>query len=200
MLVLFYAITPWVLKRNAIKKSIVITILLFALFFISRMGVISHIVPQFYLDDRFLYNCPIFLFGLCLRGDSRIMELFKIAYFLKVGLMVWAFTLFVERGGLLMTFVSGIIGIACILTISQWLEKLFGSNKIVNFISYSSFAMYLMHRFVYHVVLRIYHPSSTWAMLIYMYMIAVPLCIWFSYFVQKLFDKIKYRENTIIRK
>lgn len=198
MLMLFYAITPLVMKHNPIKVSILITILLLVLFILSRTGVIRTIIPQFILDNRFLYNCPIFLFGLCLRGDSRLMDFFKRRDFLIVGLLVWAFTLYVQRGGLLLTFTSGIVGVACIISISLWLEKLLGSNKIVNMLSYSSFAMYLMHRFVYYVVLYIYRPANNWAILIYMYLIAVPLCILFSYYIQKLFDRIKYSSNAKI--
>lgn len=199
MMMLFYAITPLVMKRNPIKVSILITLLLSALFFISINGVISATIPQFFLDDRFLYNCSIFLFGLCLRGDSKLIDFLKRRDFFMVGLLVWAFTLYVQRGGflgLLLTFTSGIVGVACIISISQWLEKLLGDNKIVNLLSYSSFAMYLMHRFVYFVVLHIYRPANNWAILIYMYLIAVPLCVLFSYYIQKLFDKIKYSSNA----
>lgn len=63
------------------------------------------------------------------------------------------------------------------------------TSIIVN-ISYSSFCMYLFHRIIFNIMLDVYRPETDILILIYLYIIAVPIVIFASYFIQTRYDSL----------
>jgi len=55
-------------------------------------------------------------------------------------------------------------------------------------LAYASFTMYLLHRIIYHVLLKLYTPFTDVAVVCYLIVVGVPLLFLVSYFVQKQYD------------
>jgi peptidoglycan/LPS O-acetylase OafA/YrhL len=65
-------------------------------------------------------------------------------------------------------------------------------------IAYASYGMYLFHRPVWWLMVDIYNPANVQIKALYLALLGIPLTIFFSYYLQKFYDR--YFERRLITK
>lgn len=188
-IIIFYILTPLFLNRK-----IHITILNSTCIFI--------IVGFFYclfkeVDLRFLYYFVAYIVGVIVAKYYPPPSLDKVLthkscnIYSVLWLIALLITLFVDN--VLFVMVIGYLGIFAILSLST---KLSNSGKInkwegfINFISYGSMAAYLFHRIVYYLFLKIWAPNTSLGTGVYLFLIAFPIMLITSFYIQKIYDLI----------
>lgn len=189
MIMVFYFISPFVLNAERVKRSM--------LLFIGFV-VLSHFIA---IDYRFIFNLFFYLTGLCtsclytkfynknnislMAGGGRFLTTICLT-------VIYAFMFIQLRdynnfGPYRM--LTNTMGVFCVVLFIYIQKSLLKYEKLISFLAYTSMSCYLFHRFVYWVVLSIFEPQETLFLIIYMYVVAVPVCFVFSYYIQKIYDR-----------
>ncbi len=81
------------------------------------------------------------------------------------------------------------MGVFCVVLFVCMQKSLLKWENYITFLAYTSMSCYLFHRFVYWVILSTFKPQETLFLTLYMYIVAVPVCFAFSYYIQKIYDR-----------
>ncbi len=185
MLMLFYFATPFLLKiagNSATYFLLIIAILTiaFTLFGATKT-----------LDQRMLFYFPCFCIGIyCsrhglkndfvnLRSALLLFGLWLIL--LSIGINSWIFN---KLEIILMILSCSYL----IFAISYSNENKFKKLKIISWLSYSSFAMYLFHIPILVVLKRLYFPEDGQLQALYLITVGMFLVAFISWSLQKLYD------------
>lgn len=181
MIMVFYFLTPFLLNSKRYLLSIG-CLLFFVVYFCF-----------FHLDIRFLFNLSLYLFGLCIATHGELFN--KIVFNKKIQII--SIILYVL---ILLSFqyiqnksyvrITSYVGVIAILSLSAILEKQISQKQIIKFIGYVSMSCYLFHRFTYWVSLRIFEPSTVLTKTAALVLVGIPLCVAFSYLIQKTYDRL----------
>lgn len=181
----FYMIFPLICYRTSLKK-----IITFSGLFLSVCLVLLFLTER--IDKRIVLYYPSFIIGiLYCRYESSFYFLEK-ENFIFI-LLVASILLLISSQHLnnakispLLLFLGGIFLIFPSLYFSKKSIP-YLKSRILDFfykISYASFCMYLLHRLIYSALLKIYHPSSNFYTLLFLYFVGIPLLLIISYKVQ----------------
>lgn len=187
MMVVLYFISPFVLNN----KRIVVSVVIMSILLIYR--------KIFWLDDRFVYNCFLYLTGICIASykdfllkyisNSKLTCLHTLLYIIVLISSYWISNNIYHQ-------ITSVLVVIFILCISSYASK-FCNEKVLLWLSYTSMSCYLFHRFIYDICLRIYMPDNSFIKVIYLFVIGFSCCLIFAYLVQKLYDYtctlIKYK-------
>ena len=183
MLAGFYLITPLVKRNIAIGGGILI------------IFVLLHILLPEGIDTRVFVYFPLYVFGLFSSEYSFIDKITQKKIVIPVSLIL---SLLLYMGAIYYEwFVYLFIptGIIFVLSISRLLEYI-NINKFISVLSYSSLCVYLFHRQIYQIVYGVLRRIG-FNDLFVLLLVALPLCICFSWFIQKIYDSLLKRFKII---
>ncbi len=197
MLLLFYLLTPLMLfpKRRIWKYLLEIAIEL--AFIILWMNGIT--------DFRYVLMYPMFVLGMAV-NNSHIAVLKSNGWWVAgVSILLLVLSVIYPKNDLLIIVCWQVMVLPLLIIVSSFLSKIEMVAKAGTFIAYSSMNMYLFHRHVYLflvLMLNIHSLSSirdATMPLWFGWLIALPLIIVLSYFLQKAYDRFvtaKYGGKT----
>lgn len=186
MIMIFYLISPVVLTSR--KKRIIFSITILTFF-----CVLSRLIN---VDLRFLYNLMLYLFGVCVASFN--FDLIKKSPYLRRGGVILSLSVYCimlcglkSNSGLLYTMSTNLIGILTLVSLAGIVMQIVPTeSKIVSFFSYVSMSCYLFHRFTYWLCLLLFNPENLIIKTLYLLLIAFPVGLVFSYYIQKSYDKL----------
>lgn len=193
MLIGFYILTPLLcVKRISVLKRVA----LMSVFVLIALGIQ---IAFHSVDPRFFYYYIVYCLGIvgAIHYKNICSAVFKSKKTL-ITLLIYIplfFLLFLGYGDRLLMMGAGYIGIIVLLNVSMLLSRIRANTfqRIVSIVSYSSMCMYLFHREVYWMLLKLYNPVTNWGGASYLFIIGLPLVFVISYCIQKLYDKLTAR-------
>ena len=190
MIMIFFAITPIILKILFRKKMQYLLIV--SGIFVCVLLFYEYITGL--LDIRILMYFPAYLLGIIM-AQKKVTIKKKLNYFFI--LIICILPLF------LLNYLTSknLIGLVKIPFITYTSFLLFKwaknhnlkANKIKNlvlWISFSTWCMYLFHRPIYMIILKLYHPEKLGWQLVYLLLVGIPIIILSSFVIQYIYDKI----------
>ena len=197
MLFVFYAIAPLCLKTKKWPHFLLIGLCIWcASYLLGRENT--------WLDPRLFTYWPLFFYGL---AASR----FNHANYTRINVVLISLVLFLISGytyffsgqsSLLLyskiVFLCSLI--APILYLAHQARYFIERIPLLYQVSYASFCVYLFHRIGYYFMLGIYVPTSDIKIAVYLLVIALPLTILGSYFLQKIYDQFVFKRIASSKK
>lgn len=204
MIMLFYLITPFLSKsaknsdlRKYCSHIALVVVLLLGFHFITRT-----------LDGRLLMYLPCFGIGLYC-SINRIKNTFitgkYLAFILIIVYLVYS-ALVVKNTTAQLADVYNIIQnpvissliktpfvLLCsylVFMLSYQAQDIFVNLKSIEFISYSSYAMYLFHRPIYILLKFLYFPANSIFQILYLMSFCLVITIFVSWGIQQLYDSL----------
>lgn len=155
------------------------------------------------VEDRLLLYLPIFALGLW-AGENGLLTKpvsWRIFFLSLVPCVVGAVLYSRLRDNTLLRNVTqGAIGILAVIPVwvgAKYLASRISNFAFVLFLSYSSYCMYLFHRFVFRALLILYYPKTTAEMYAFLLLLGVPLVTGFGYLVQRGYDYMVNRFTNV---
>lgn len=187
MIVMFYLLAPFLLKLADRPLR----------YFAAVSGVFTASVGLYMavgtVDIRLLLYLPCFAAGLfcSIHGIvNKVFNLKTMMLLLGMGLPLMQ----LESGMLAPSRLGRVPIILSLAYLTFYLfyrnEKLFKNSRLITFLSYGSFAMYLFHRPIYSTLTDWYLPEGNWQQLLYMVAIFVAFVTTISWCLQKAYDLI----------
>lgn len=190
LILTFYGITPLYLVRYSVLKTVGLTLGLYVLLLIPILLKLP------YIDYRFPLFLPAFAFGLAVGRHPQTRRWFGHPGIL--GAAIVGFVVAVIRFGqpldagilwFLVIDLAMIASIPCLWSIGDRITPLV-PDHLRSFLSYSSFAIYLVHRLVFRVGLLAYQPDTLYGTLFYLVVVLLPITIIIAYLFQRIYDAI----------
>lgn len=189
MVMLFFLITPFLLV--AIQKFELRKLL--AIFGVVFLVLLGYYYATKLLDIRFILYFPSFLLSVLLATGK--ISLPKNSYLLYI---LWFLSLLlsipqVSAGSVTILLNAPLVTLSAMLLFqffSSFSLQMPSMTKLISFISYSSFCMYLFHRPLYIMMKTVYFPNTSSGQILYLTLFCLPLVIIFSYVIQYLYDLI----------
>ena len=197
MLLLFYLVTPLLARGKLLTKNI--TYIVINIVFALLSVVFYHINPATF------YYFAIYYIGAILGSYSyeKVINVLKSTKSISVSIFAIILLLvnvYVDNN--IYRFFSGLCGVFMILNTSFILGDKFSKNHnriitIIGLVSYASMCAYLFHREIYEIMLKMYHPDNPYMVILYLFFIGVPIILFLSYYIQKLYDSLvnKYEKS-----
>ncbi len=188
LILIFYLITPLYLFRPGTTGILVLTVCLFAvLFFLDAFTGLT--------DPRFAMFLPAFASGILAARAPVMDKLMKPSMWTAVSLsvLVACFILFArtdgERSRMFISILAFIASVSVFRTAGSVLVS-FVPGKLIGFISYASYAAYLLHRITFAIGVRIYQPEGIAIPVLYLAGLCLPATFGVAYLFQKTNDSI----------
>lgn len=195
----YYFLASLLLYNYSIKKLIW-----------SFLVVLSLLVVTFYftklIDKRIILYLPCFFLGIACAKEkvlySYLFSNIKVNLFLSA---VFGINLLIIYKGYLnlniFLFFTGFIFIIPMSSFFKYLESRI-SFKMIKILSYSSFCMYLYHRFFYSVLTKLLNNYISEIKFLLLIIIGCPIIVIFSFYIQLSYDFIlkilsKYYYNRV---
>lgn len=188
LIMVFYLITPLFLFRPGTTRILVITVCLFAfLVFLEAFAGQT--------DPRFAMFLPAFASGILAARSPVLNKLMKPSIWTVVSLsaLVACFILFVRTDGkqprMFITILAFIVSTPVFRMGGSVLAS-FVPGKLIRFVSYASYAAYLLHRITFPIGVRIYQPEGIAISVLYLAGICLPATFGIAYLFQKTNDSV----------
>ena len=146
MLLIFYFVTPLLLKCST-KRRITFFLLLQIVFFM--------LVYWWDSDIRLIYYWPFYCLGICFKQKKLHFKFFEghnnwliIAVFIAYAVL----GMNIGENFTILTFVCCFLFIYSTMNIFSKMSNLINYNKMIAFISYSSMSAYLFHRMFFYII------------------------------------------------
>jgi len=187
MLMLFYLVTPVLLKIIQSPKKLLVAVLgVFAITLLLQAAFES-------VDIRILYYFPCYSLGLyCARYGIRT----KIVNVISAVTLIffWILLSLIDIDSLMfneLRNVPKILGFSyLVFSASCIYEKKFKRFFVISVLSYSSYAMYLFHRPIYATLQSIYFPETGPNQVLYLMTAGLLTVLFVSWGAQRLYDTI----------
>ncbi|MFT7562114.1 MAG: peptidoglycan/LPS O-acetylase OafA/YrhL [Flavobacteriales bacterium] len=187
MLMLLYLITPLLmfLLRYPLGIPVFAVTVIVLLITTSR--------TQGGIDLRLLLYFPCFCGGIyCAKYGLRgpILNLWTGFLLILMGLAAYNLRGF-DRELSALFKVPLILGLAVfVMALCDRFQSVFVESRVVSFLSYGSFSLYLFHRPVYTQLKVFYFPELLYHQFLYLLLVGLPLAILVSWLLQKSYDKL----------
>lgn len=179
MLILFYAITPFILKCS-IKQKINILVVAEIL-----LVTLDQIYDKF--DSRITLLFPFYAIGLLITNWRRLTSKFQIVHFISCAIIFAFFVVFDWKfPNLFFKFVSATAFVVIILELGKICLWSTIVTQLFKWISYASMVAYLFHRQFFGGIQFFVGKYPVWLA----YLIILPIFLVGSYIVQFVYDSI----------
>jgi peptidoglycan/LPS O-acetylase OafA/YrhL len=199
LILTFYAIAPLYLLRYSVSKTVGITIILYVLLLVPILFKLP------YIDYRFPLFLPAFAFGIYAGRHPQVRCWFQSPGMLGAALLSFlvAVGLFKQNlgagvGWFLVIDLAIIASIPCLWRVGDCISPVMPA-RLLSFLSYSSFAVYLLHRLIFRLGLWVYQPPTVYGSLIYLVGIMLPVTIAVAYLFQTLYDQVLMIRCSVAR-
>jgi peptidoglycan/LPS O-acetylase OafA/YrhL len=183
MIIIFYLITPMLINMSKNK----VRYFLFCVFLFSSAYTINLYFNM--LNDRLILFFPIFAVGVLLASNKEIiynLRLSVVTLLLIASIMVT----FIDNVTEFLWSPLMVFGPLLCFLIFLRKERRIGRFRIMGYIGYASFFVYLSHRPFYDVLKKLYFPQSGILQIFYLAGICLPIIIVISWIMQKWYDNI----------
>jgi peptidoglycan/LPS O-acetylase OafA/YrhL len=186
MLLWFYLLAP-LLLASAPRVPLFIGIC--AVLYVA-MGVVAWILPQ--ADKRLFAYFPAFAAGLA--AGSQLWSPGRWLFFSTVCAVGFPLLMcLVGDLGLMVVPLDGVVvlaGSACLFGMCARNAQAFSVNRLLAFVSYASFAMYLFHRPILAACTGAFMPDGFPLQWLYLTIVCLPLIGLVSWIVQRVYDQM----------
>lgn len=195
IILFYYLLFPFFIYKYNICKSIALTL------FICSSLIFIHLNLNL-IDKRLPIYLPVFVFGIVTAKNEVLLNFIKDVRFIFISLTICfaaskfflAYQISILSFVLMPTFM--ITAIPPLLFLAQKVSKNISNREILTNISSASFCMYLLHRIIYFVLIKLFHPESNVFTLCYLFIFGMPLIYFISKQVQHYYDY--YLQKIII--
>lgn len=200
MIIVYYILAPFLIdecKKLRIKRLIFY-------YALATAVLLAYDSYTDFLDDRILIYFPAFLLGIY-TAENRIKTFNKKIIFGFLFFGFWVFIISLHRNFSQHYYFYFFIKLTIASTVPFYIFKFLKNytvsslklKKIIIYLSYSSYAMYLFHRPGYLVLKKLYFPDTLFYELIYLMFFCLPCIFIFSYSLQKVYDMIIKKTVTV---
>ena len=188
LILTLYLFLPLYIYHYSLTKTILLTLFgCLALWLVATSG-----LP--WIDHRLPLFLPVFVFGIMAAKHPAILFTIQRPWTL-VGcagalMALVGLDATVSTGALVkFAIIYGVMGVSVPLYygVAGRLAKL-NLSSILPFITYSSFAAYLIHRIVFHFGMLIYQPLTPVSSWLYLMLFLLPLTLILGYWYQRMYD------------
>ena len=185
MILVFYWITPLFLYRYSHTKTIILSL------FILLSLITIHLTIQLIELQLPLYFVP-FAVGILVGRAEVVYIILHSKYAVGIGIATFLSMCYMPQFDheilqMILVDVAILAAIPPFLAMGhrlvQWVPI-----RIISFVSVSSFAAYLIHRFTFTLGLKFYHPSDALSSLVYLGLVILPLTFAIAYIVQDAYE------------
>jgi|GEM_PF-5592387 len=185
----YYIIFSLICYKSSLKKIIISSLL-----FLLVCGLSFFLTAT--IDARILLYYPSFIIGILYYKYTSSFYFFEKAS-INLILSAAAITLLLfsqyinsDHVSKLLLYSGGTFLVFPFLFLSKKVSAYLNNATVSIFykISYASFCMYIFHRIVYYILLRLYPNLSDLHKLLFLYFVGIPLLIIISYVVQYCYD------------
>jgi peptidoglycan/LPS O-acetylase OafA/YrhL len=186
MIVVFYLLTPIfisILEKNV--KTFYISVSLMILFLL-----LYEIITGL-LDIRFLMYLPAYLVGMMMK-QNKLPKIEHSLFLLIFTSIILLLLFYVESKNISSLIKIPFITYAAFLLFQKATSVNIKNEFLVNIIlklSFSTWCMYLFHRPVYAMLLKLYKPEGLINQILYLLLIGVPIIIFIAYVIQYVYNK-----------
>lgn len=187
MLVSLYAVAPMFLYNYSAMKAVMLTCTL-----LVGLVTVHHLTGH--IDLRLPQYLAPFAIGIIVGRSTTLESTIRSKYVQGLcvtffGGALWCFPCKHEVVQLIIVDMAIISSIPVFLSFGRCLAKRLPS-QVLEFISYASFVMYLLHRILFALSGKLYHSPNLPIAAIYYGCLVLPATIGLSYFVQRTYDKL----------
>ncbi|WP_155314002.1 acyltransferase family protein [Desulfosarcina ovata] len=188
MLILFYVISPFLIHcSKSIKAN---RLIFYYLIFITLLMIYSYFTRM--LDVRFVMYFPSFALGVFVANKNESIHRTNNSFTIIIMISSVIFSFFKAPHEQLKLLMYIPMILSCSYFLFQSFKYLSVSSKhackIIIFLSYSSYCMYLFHRLIYINFKKIYFPEVYLYQFFYLVFLCLPCIICCSFIIQKIFD------------
>jgi peptidoglycan/LPS O-acetylase OafA/YrhL len=183
MMIVFYLITPMLIKMSKNK----INYFLFCLILFGFLILLNHFLNI--LNDRIILFFPTFAVGVLLASYKELinnLRLSVILLFLIASIMVTFIDNVTEFRWIALIVFGPLFSFLIILRKEKIIERF----RIMGHIGYASLFVYLSHRPIYELLIKLYFPQSEISQIFYLAAVCLPLIIVISWVLQKWYNNI----------
>ena len=194
MLIFFYLIAPALICLS--KQGIYKYLFLYVILFCSLLGCeyISNLLfNYYYLDIRVAVYLAPFMTGIFIAQKNIMRFNIKLIFLVSIFTFIISCYFNSDNWGLNLLYSIPVVTMAPLLLIiifSRFSLNSSATQRIIIFLSTSSYFMYLFHRPFYIVLKKIYFPTTEIKQLLYLFGICLPFIIIASFIMQKIYDNI----------
>lgn len=187
MIMWFYLLAPFLLNTNRNwGVFLIINTFLIGLFY--QLGSTREMLTYF----------PSFGLGIFLRSRPILLkQLQQKQLILTITFLVFYWLNIINPNRELVDLVFNVIfinlGAVLFYSYSNQIMAKFKYPKIILFLSYASFCMYLFHRPIFTITKKIFFPVGELEQVLYLLAVSLPLTIVISWLSQKLYDRLLLR-------
>lgn len=209
MILFLNFLSPIILgKDKTIERILIASVLTIFILFIYSEGTSQ-------LDTRMILHFPAFCLGLIVGAHEPKIDrpVIRFITYLVFGISVLFYPLSVSDSATYASqieidkvFVNEIVirmplvassSLMLFFVLQHLNTYLLAYKKIISFLSYSSFCMYLFHRPVYELLLKVINPVDETQRALYLTIVGIPAMIGVSWFLQFSYD---YFLNLVVKK
>ncbi|MGA1863756.1 MAG: acyltransferase family protein [bacterium] len=186
----YYFLFPiFVYKYNKLK------IVLLSLFICLGLFIINLISGL--IDIRLIIYLPLFIFGIITAKNNEVLDILKkkINIFIFFIVCIFSACLYFYNNNFQYLFIMIFMlsSVPPLLFLGEEFIKKVKYYKIIINLSYASYCMYLFHRVVFYLLLKIYHPKTDIFILVYLGFIGLPLIYLLAKKAQSAYDLVFLR-------
>ena len=191
MILLFYLISPLLLRKTLIARILSSVMVFFVLGILFKL----HCCDIRVLFNFFCYVMGVIVLKTNMQRNKIGENLLDNIYFSVTTILVYCLFLMFASGSFVSPAVKAIVaclGVVAILSLASILNTLMYRRNSILFsnIAYSSMALYLFHRLFYFFGLSLFTPGSTLGKVLYLVFIVFPVGYILCFYIQKMYDKI----------
>jgi peptidoglycan/LPS O-acetylase OafA/YrhL len=183
MIIVFYLITPLLIKTSKNKMNYFLFCAL--LFFFAIL--LNHFFDI--LNDRIILFFPTFAVGILLASYKELINNLRLSV-ISILLIASIMVTFIDNVTEFFWIPLIVFGPLFCFFIIVRKEKSIERLKIVGHIGYASLFVYLSHRPIYEVSKKLYFPQSEILQIFYLAAVCLPLIIVISWVLQKWYNNI----------
>ncbi len=188
MIFIFYLILPLMLYRYSLTRFIIS---------LGSFLCICILLDIFagWIDTRMYYYLTVFVFGVLCSKNPWLFAKLKSIFSVLISMVVLSFVTYLAYQSNPPWFkhiyiVSSLVfSISPLLFVSEYVADRVSPSIFLK-LSYASFCMYLYHRFIFSLLLKAYMPPSNSGIVLYLFVIGLPLLYVTATSVQKGYDAL----------
>lgn len=185
----FYLFVPMFFANESRAKKTILTLA------VCLLAGVLHVRARM-VDYRMFQFFPLFLLGVIAANHSPTERFISGRWPAMVGFLLCLLITFYFGGAqnlaLRRIWRAIVMCLAAppLIFLSKKFANLTGWSRLVNILSYSAFCMYLFHRPLYEILMKVYRPTNDKYVLCYLFFVGLPLLTAIACMIQTGYDRL----------
>ncbi|MGQ9661178.1 MAG: hypothetical protein ACUVWX_02435 [Kiritimatiellia bacterium] len=188
MILILYALTPLFLFRYSMLKTVLLAVGLSAILVAvhERWGLVDISLPRY---------LPIFAAGVVAGRSAVFRDVLEKRLIGGIGLVVFVLAWWREPAlrsplsHLVLIQVAALASLPVFFILTQVAARI-ATTRMVGVLSYASYALYLVHRVVFLLALKLFFPRNTVGVVSYLVGLVLPFTVLVAYGLQRGYDRL----------